>query len=159
MTYSSFPLMGPKKNREGTRRAGREEKLWAGLTSMFPPTLASSGGRGLSLSFLSPLRFGLRALATRKETNYAHLKWSIYSKHHTRLSETTKLKITNVTEDEDVLWRVLLLSYNFSVRMFDLRLIADPAEAFPLLTFTSNRFLGSVMLSERLQPKAVQRYV
>lgn len=37
-----------------------------GLTSMFPPTRANRGGRGLSLSFLSPLRFGLRALAERK---------------------------------------------------------------------------------------------
>lgn len=35
---------------------------------MFPPTLASSGGRGLSRSFRSPLRFGLRAFAWEKKS-------------------------------------------------------------------------------------------
>lgn len=37
------------------------------LTSMLPPTLASRGGRGLSLSFLSPFRLGLRELAADRE--------------------------------------------------------------------------------------------
>lgn len=35
------------------------------LTSMFPPTRASKGGRGLSLSFLRPLRLGRRAAGER----------------------------------------------------------------------------------------------
>lgn len=35
------------------------------LTSMFPPTRASKGGRGLSLSFLRPLRLGRRAAEER----------------------------------------------------------------------------------------------
>lgn len=40
---------------------------------MLPPTLASKGGRGLSLSFLKPLRFGLRALATEGRTELVSL--------------------------------------------------------------------------------------
>lgn len=43
---------------------------------MFPPTLASSGGRGLSLSFLRPLRFGLRALATWENLKSVDLRSS-----------------------------------------------------------------------------------
>lgn len=36
------------------------------LTSMLPPTLASRGGRGLSLSFLRPFRLGLREFAVEE---------------------------------------------------------------------------------------------
>lgn len=36
------------------------------LTSMLPPTLASRGGSGLSLSFLRPFLFGLRELAAEE---------------------------------------------------------------------------------------------
>lgn len=36
-----------------------------GLTSMLPPTLASRGGSGLSLSFLSPFLLGLREFTAK----------------------------------------------------------------------------------------------
>lgn len=35
---------------------------------MLPPTLASKGGSGLSLSFLKPLRLGLLELANKRNT-------------------------------------------------------------------------------------------
>uniref|UniRef100_A0A4W6CQM8 Uncharacterized protein n=1 Tax=Lates calcarifer TaxID=8187 RepID=A0A4W6CQM8_LATCA len=60
------------------------------LTSMFPPTLANNGGRGLSLSFLSPLRFGLRALAKTKLTLLRALPSVRSSKSSSPSSEATE---------------------------------------------------------------------
>lgn len=40
------------------------------LTSMLPPTLASRGGSGLSLSFRRPFLFGLRELAAEETADY-----------------------------------------------------------------------------------------
>lgn len=37
------------------------------LTSIFPPTRASRGGNGLSLSFRRPLRLGLRGAVSRND--------------------------------------------------------------------------------------------
>lgn len=45
------------------------EQLMELLTSMLPPTLASRGGSGLSLSFLRPFLFGLRELAAERRTD------------------------------------------------------------------------------------------
>lgn len=67
-----------------------------GLTSMFPPTLASSGGRGLSRSFRSPLRFGLRAFAWEQKMSSWESNCTFSICNDKTLSWNTMYNINNV---------------------------------------------------------------
>lgn len=63
---------------------------------MFPPTLANSGGRGLSRSFLNPLRFGLRELAEnkikkKKESHFIGTSFKSHSREPTCTMTSTLL--------------------------------------------------------------------
>lgn len=127
---------------------GRNQKL----TSMFPPTLANSGGRGLSRSFLSPLRFGLRALAMSKEARLVSLSEGLKVSANSTEAMRTKSWTVNFA------WCMIvcaLIILNFPLTAHWLTLILLKLALSPHFTINVS---WSATLSENLLLKAIWQY-